>query len=320
MSTQDTDRGRGAHWPSEISFRGWRDVLWRVWREADEDRLMLIAAGTTYYLLLALFPALAAFVSLYGFVADPVTIADHVAYLGGLLPQGGMDIIRNQLEALASKSQRTLSISFVVAFAIAFWSANSGIKALFEAMNIVYDEREKRGFIVLNLIAILFTLGAMFVATALITAVGIVPAALALLNLGGLTDLIVRLLRWPVIMVLIAAGISLVYRYGPSRERAKWRWITWGGVLATIVWIAASIGFSYYLQNFADYNATYGSLGAVIGFMIWTWLSVLILLVGAELNSEMEHQTAIDSTTGEAEPMGERGAVMADTLGEPSER
>lgn len=280
---------------------------------------MLIAAGTTYYLLLALFPALAAFVSLYGFVADPVTIADHVAYLGGLLPQGGVDIIRNQLEALASKSQRTLSVSFVVAFAIAFWSANSGIKALFEAMNIVYDEREKRGFIVLNLMAILFTLGAMFVATALITAVGIVPAALALLDLGSLTDLTVRLLRWPVIMVLIAAGISLVYRYGPSRERAKWRWITWGGVLATVVWIAASIGFSYYLQNFADYNATYGSLGAVIGFMIWTWLSVLILLVGAELNSEMEHQTAIDSTTGEAEPMGKRGAVMADTLGETSD-
>lgn len=281
---------------------------------------MLIAAGTTYYLLLALFPALAAFVSLYGFVADPVTVADHVSYLGGLLPQGGIDIIRDQLEALAAKDQRTLSVGFLVAFAIAFWSANSGIKALFEAMNIVYDEREKRGFIVLNLLAILFTFGAMLVGTALITAVGIVPAALALLNLGSQTDLIVRLLRWPVIMVLVAAGISLVYRYGPSRERAKWRWITWGGVLATVMWVAASIGFSHYLQNFADYNATYGSLGAVIGFMIWTWLSVLILLVGAELNSEMEHQTAIDSTTGEAVPMGERGAVMADTLGEPSEQ
>lgn len=319
MSAEDAARGRNAHSPSEMTWRGWRDVFWRVWKEADEDRLMLIAAGTTYYLLLALFPALAAFVSLYGFFANPMTIASHVSYLAGLLPEDGIEIIRDQLGTLAAKSDRTLSLSFLVAFAIAFWSANSGIKALFEAMNIVYDEREKRSFIVLNLIAVLYTFGAMVVGFVLITAVGIIPAALALLNLGNQADLVVRLARWPVIVLLIAIGISLIYRYGPSRERAKWRWVTWGGALATVAWVVVSIGFSFYLENFAQYNVTYGSLGAVVGFMIWTWLSVLVLLVGGELNSEMEHQTAVDSTTGPPEPMGQRGAVMADTLGESAD-
>lgn len=319
MSAEDAARGRNAHSPSEMTWRGWRDVFWRVWKEADEDRLMLIAAGTTYYLLLALFPALAAFVSLYGFFANPMTIASHVSYLAGLLPEDGIEIIRDQLGTLAAKSDRTLSLSFLVAFAIAFWSANSGIKALFEAMNIVYDEREKRSFIVLNLIAVLYTFGAMVVGFVLITAVGIIPAALALLNLGSQADFVVRLARWPVIVLLIAIGISLIYRYGPSRERAKWRWVTWGGALATVAWVVVSIGFSFYLENFAQYNVTYGSLGAVVGFMIWTWLSVLVLLVGGELNSEMEHQTAVDSTTGPPEPMGQRGAVMADTLGESAD-
>lgn len=317
MSPDDIARGRDAHSPSQITWRGWRDILWRTWNEANEDRLMLIAAGTTYYLLLALFPALAAFVSLYGLFADPVTIASHVSYLIGLLPQDGLDLIRDQLDALAAKGNRTLSVSFAVAFVIAFWSANSGVKALFEAMNIVYDETEKRSFLGVNLLAFFYTFGAMAVGLALVTAVGIVPAALTFLHLSNQTDLIIRLARWPLIVLLIAIGISLVYRYGPSRERAKWRWVTWGGVFATASWVVVSVGFSYYLENFAHYNVTYGSLGAVVGFMIWTWLSVLVLLVGGELNSEMEHQTAIDSTTGPPQPMGERGAVMADTLGHP---
>lgn len=319
MDSKDIARGRDAHSPSQITWHGWRDVLWRVWNEANEDRLMLIAAGATYYLLLALFPALAAFVSLYGLFADPVTIAGHVSYLEGLLPQGGIDLIRDQLDTLTAKGNTTLSVSFAVAFFIAFWSANSGVKALFEAMNIVYDETEKRSFIALNALAFFYTFGAMVVGLALVTAVGVVPAVLAFLNLSSQTDLIVRLARWPLIILLIAIGISLVYRYGPSRERAKWRWVTWGGVFATVAWVVVSVGFSYYLENFAQYNVTYGSLGAVVGFMIWTWLSVLVLLVGGELNSEMEHQTAIDSTTGPPQPMGERGAVMADTLGEASD-
>ena len=280
---------------------------------------MLVAAGATFYLLLALFPALAAFVSLYGFVADPTTIAEHIAFLGGVLPSGGLEIINGQLQSLIDQDAEALSAGFLLGLAIAFWSANSGIKSLFEGMNIAYGETEKRGFVMLNVLSLTFTMGAIFVGIGLIISVGIVPTALALLRLDQWTEILIRVLRWPLLLVMIGIGMTVLYRFGPSREKAKWRWLTWGSVLATIVWLIASWAFSYYLQNFADYNATYGTLGAVIGFMMWTWISVIILLVGAELNAELEHQTARDSTIGPPLPMGDRGAFMADTVGKASD-
>jgi membrane protein len=317
MATIDAgfDRGRSANTPSEMTFEGWKDILWRVYNEFLADRITLIAAGATFYLLLALFPALAAFVSLYGFVADPVTIADHIAFLGSVLPSGGLDLIRAQLQALAKQNNAALSFAFIFGLLFALWSANSGIKTLFEALNVAYDETEKRSFIRLNLISLAFTLGGIAIGILFIVCVGVVPAILAFAGLSGWEEILISLLRWPILIVVSTAAISILYRYGPSRERAKWRWVTWGSVLASIAWIAASILFSWYLANFADYNATYGSLGAVIGFMLWTWLSVVILLTGAELNAELEHQTGKDSTTGAPLPMGERGATMADTLG-----
>src|SRR6185436_6025011 len=208
-----------------------------------------------------------------------------------------------------------LSFAFIFGLAFALWSANSGVKTLFEALNVAYDETEKRSFIWLNIVSLLFTLGAIVIAILFIVCVGVVPAVLAFAGLSGSEELLVSLLRWPVLIVASSAAISILYRYGPSRERAKWRWVTWGSVFASLAWIAASILFSWYLANFADYNATYGSLGAVIGFMLWTWLSVVILLAGAEFSAELEHQTEKDSTTGAALPMGERGATMADTVG-----
>ena len=315
----EAGRGREADWPSEIPARGWKDIGWRIWSEVSEDRVLLIAAGATFYLLLALFPALAAFVSVYGFVADPATIADHISYLGGLLPSGGLEIIEGQLEALVTQNEDALSIGFLTGLVIALWSANSGIKALFDAMNIAYEETEKRGFFKLNFVSILFTLGAIVIAIGLILAVGVIPAVLTFLRLDRWAELLISLARWPVLMLAILTGIALIYRFGPSRRPAKWRWLSWGAGIATVVWVAASWGFSYYLQNFADYNATYGSLGAIIGLMTWTWLSVVILIIGAEINAETEHQTTRDSTVGEAKPMGRRGAVVADTVGKSSE-
>jgi membrane protein len=312
-------RGRNATTPSEMPWKGWKDILWRTWSEFTADRITLIAAGATFYLLLALFPALAAFVSIYGFVADPVTIADHIAFLGGVLPSGGIDLIESQLESLASQNDAALSFGFIFGLLFAIWSANNGIKTLFEALNVAYDETEKRSFIRLNLITLGFTLGAIVIGILFIVSVGVVPAVLAFVGLGPVAETLISLARWPVLFVAAALGISVLYRFGPSRERAKWRWVTWGSALATAVWLIASVLFSWYLANFADYNATYGSLGAVIGFMMWTWISVVILLLGAELNSELEHQTARDSTTGPERPMGERGATMADTLGESSD-
>lgn len=312
------DIGRNADSPSELPAAGWKDIFWRVWSEVNDDRVMLVAGGVTFYLLLALFPALAAFVSLYGFVADPHTIADHIAYLGGLLPAAGLDLIKAQLASLLAAGDRALGIGFLVGLGIALWSANNGIKALFDAMNVAYEETEKRGFVKLNLWSAAFTLGALFIAAILLLAVGVVPAMLALLHLEGWAETLISVGRWPLLLGAVWSGVSLIYRYGPSRRPAKWRWLNWGAAIATLVWIAVSWAFSFYLQHFANYNAAYGSLGSVIGLMMWMWISVIVLIIGAEINAEMERQTARDSTVGAPKPMGKRGAVVADTLGKSS--
>lgn len=312
---KEKGRGRTANAPREIPLKGWRDVAFRLWKSIADDRITLIAAGAAFFLLLALFPAMTAFVSLYGFVSDPSTVADHVAFLAGFMPQGGVDLIATQLTALATARTDSLSFAFLFGLLIAIWSANSGIKSLFEGMNIAYREREKRSFIQLNLRSLAFTLGALVIGILMIVAVGVVPAVLAFLRLDGWSETIIRLSRWPLMIVVIWFGITALYRFGPSRQEAKLRWISWGAALSTLVWVTASLAFSFYLENFANYGATYGTLGAVIGFMIWTWISVTILLVGAELNAEPEHQTSVDTTTGRPKPMGERGATMADKVG-----
>ena len=282
---------------------------------------MLVAAGATFYLLLALFPALAAFVSFYGFVANPDTIAEQIAFLGGSAALGRARSHPGAAEdSLAEQDPAALSFGFVFGLAVALWSANNGIKSLFEAMNIAYEETEKRSFVWLNLVSFAFTLGAIAIGILFIVSVGVVPAVLAMVGLGRFTETLIALFRWPVLIIAASIGLSLLYRFGPSRERAEWRWLSWGAVITIVVWLAASIGFSWYLANFADYNATYGSLGAVIGFMMWTWISVVILIIGAEVNAEIEHQTAHDTTTGPAVPMGRRGARMADTVGRRAEQ
>ena len=312
---REPHRGREAEWPSQIPATGWKDIAWRLCESLTQDRVMLIAAGVTFYLLLALFPALTALVSVYGLIADPQTITNQLASLNGVVPPSALDIISTQLKSLARQDTNALGIGFAVGLLIAIWGANSGIKALFDAMNIAYDETEKRGFFKLNLISLTFTLGAIVVSILLLLVVGVVPALLAILPLGPVAELLIAYGRWPLMLLVIAVGLAVLYRFGPSREKAKWRWLSWGSGFAAIVWVAASWGFSWYLQNFADYNATYGSLGAVIGLLVWTWISMIVIIMGAELNSEMEHQTARNSTTGRQEPMGSRGARMADTVG-----
>lgn len=316
---EQTGRGRHAAAPREIPWKGWKDITTRVIGEISRDRVMLIAAGITFYLVLALFPALAAFISVYGLFADPATVSNQLSYLDGVLPSSGLELIQAQLVELAAQDQQALGIGFLVSFVVAFWSANNGVKAMFVGMNVAYDEEEKRSFVKLTAISFAFTIGVMMMAAFLIAVIAVIPAILALVRLGDVADTVVRLSRWLLLLGAVLVAISLLYRFGPSREEPQWRWVTWGSGLATVVWIIVSAAFSFYLQNFADYNATYGSLGAAIGFMMWIWISVTIILVGAELNSEMEHQTAIDTTTGSPRPLGERGAVVADELGAASD-
>jgi membrane protein len=317
---REPGRGRHADAPTQIPPKGLKDVFWRLVSEIVADRVMLIAAGVTYYLLLASFPALGVLVSLYGFIADTTTLGAQIGFLSSVLPPGALDIVLSQLTTLTAQKTSTLSFAFVVSFLIALWSANGGVKALFDAMNVAYGETEKRSIVRLNLMSLAFTLGALAIATVLIFAIGVLPLALAFLHLDNSVELLAKWVRWPFLLVLVGIAIMMIYRYGPSREKAKLRWISWGAIFSTLCWMAASVLFSYYLSNFAHYNATYGTLGAVIGLMVWIWISVIIVIVGAELNAELEHQTISDTTTGAPKPLGERGAVMADTIGKASDQ
>jgi len=311
-------RGRGARTPSEIPSHGWKDVLVRVYENTSKHRVILIAAGITFYSILALFPAIAALVAVYGLFADPATIAGHLDQLSGFAPEGATDVLRDQLNRLAAQGGSTLGVAFIVGLLVSLWSANAGVKSLFDGLNIVHGEDEKRGFIKLNMVSLAFTLATILFALLSLAAIVVVPLIINFFGLAEASNLIMRIARWPILLVLVAFALAVLYRYGPDRAKAQWRWITWGSAFAAVVWLAASILFSWYAANFGSYNKTYGSLGAIVGFMVWIWLSVIVILIGAEIDAEMGHQTARDTTTGAPKPMGARGTRMADTLGAAS--
>jgi membrane protein len=308
-------RGRSAKRPLETPARGRKDILLRVYNGISDDRILANAAGVTYYALLALFPGIAALVSIYGLFADPSAIVSHLDAIAGFAPGGAVDVIRDQLTRLTAQGSATLGISFLVSLVISLWSANSGIKALFDALNVVYGEKEKRSFIKLNAVTLSFTIatiGFLLIALACVVAL---PFILNYLPLPGVTSLLLNIAPWPILLVLVVFGLSLIYRYGPSRTEPPRQWITWGSAFAAIMWLAASALFSWYAANFGSFNKTYGSLGAIIGFMTWMWLSIIVVLVGAKLNAEIEHQTARESATGLPNPVGRRGAKISDKIG-----
>lgn len=312
---QEAGRGREAVAPWQIPLAGWKDILWRTYQQIGEDRLLAVAASVVFYGLLALFPAITAFVSLYGLFADASTVGEHASTVSGLAPAGLLDIFREQASSVAATSEGKLGFAFAFGLAVALWSANAGMKAMIDALNVVYDEEEKRGFIKLNLISLAFTLGAIVALLLAIGCVVVLPLVLDMLGLGSTGALLLNLLRWPLLLALVLAGLAVLYRYGPSRDEARWQWLSVGSVVAAVAWLAGSLLLSWYLANFADYDATYGSLGAAIGLMTWMWISSIVVLFGAELNSEIEHQTARDTTDGAPQPLGARGAAMADKVG-----
>ncbi|MFC0241225.1 YihY/virulence factor BrkB family protein [Rhodopseudomonas telluris] len=309
------DRGRSASTPSEIPLRGWKDILLRVFQNISAHRIMSLAAGVTYYSLLALFPALAALVAIYGLFSDASSITKHLDQFSGFLPSGAIDVARDQLTRVASKGAETLGFTFLIGLVVSLWSANAAVKSLFDTLNIVYREEEKRSFLRLNAISLGFTLGGIVLAVAAITSIVIVPVVLQWVGLSGFGDVLLRIGRWPLMLLILALALAVVYRYGPSREAPRWRWISWGSGAAALLWLLASGLFSFYAANFGKFNETYGSLGAVIGFMTWLWMSAIVILLGAELDAEIEHQTERDTTTGHPRPIGSRGARMADSVG-----
>jgi membrane protein len=278
----------GSAW---VLFRAdWGAVLRRIYQKMNDNRLLAVAAGVVFYGLLALFPTITAFVSLYGLVADPSTVHERLSLIAGILPQGALDILNEQLTRLTAHRSSALSIGFVGGLLFALWSANAGSKAIMDGLNVAYEETEKRTFVRLNLVALAFTLGAIFALVLALGAVVVAPIIFSHLGLGSALDTLVRIARWPVLLALVILGLTLLYRYGPSLSDPQWTWLFPGNVSAAIVWLAASAIFSWYIANFGNYDATYGSLGAAIGMMTWMWISTIVVLLGAELNAELERE------------------------------
>jgi membrane protein len=267
--------------------RHWKDVLLRVYHNASEHRLTSIAAGVAFYVLLAIFPGIAALVSIYGLFADPSIIGQHLSDLTSVLPDGAIDIIRDQLQRLVSQGVGHLGFAFLFGVAVSLWSANAGMKALFDALNVVHGETEQRSFIELNIISLGFTLGALAFMIIALAAIAVLPVVMSYVKLPGATQWLIALGKWPSLLIVVAVAIAAVYRFGPSRQGMRWTWLTWGSAAAAIAWIMVSILFSWYVTNFGSYDKTYGSLGAAIGFMTWIWLSSAVVLLGAALDAEL---------------------------------
>lgn len=307
-------RGRLAHFPWTIPALGWKDILWRAYREITKDRLPALAGGVTFYLLLATFPAVAAFVSLYGLFSDVDTVEKQLGQLAGIFPRDALGLIGQQMLRLATQKHGTLGAAFAVSTLISVWSANAGMKSLFDGLNVAYGEREKRPYLPRTFVTYGATLSALVFLTAVTAITVAAPIFFRTLGLRGLRYWWIPL-RWLAVYVMAASVFTLLYRFGPSRAGARWRWVMCGGFAAALLWMVGSLGFSWYVNNFTHFGVTYGSLGAVIGFMLWVWVSVMVVLTGAEFNAEIEHQTAWDTTAGALLPIGQRGAAMADTVG-----
>jgi membrane protein len=312
---KEQGRGRRSTAPWQIPWAGWKDIFWRVYDSVIDNRLLAVAGGVAFYSLLAIFPAIAAFVSLYGLIADASTIDAHLSLAAGVFPAGAVELFHEQITRIAAKSDAKLGLGFITGLAVALWSANAGMKAIIDALNVVYDEKEKRSFVSLNLLSLLFTIVAILSLMVALGAVVIAPMVFSAFGLSSLLGLAIGAVRWPLLLVLAAVALAAIYRYGPSRTEARWEWLSVGSVAAAIAWLIGSVLFSWYIAHFGAYNATYGSLGAAVGMMMWMWISAIVILLGGELNAEIEHQTAHDSTVGSEKPLGERGAVMADTIG-----
>jgi membrane protein len=276
--------------PLQLPSRSWKRVLWGVYERTSQDRLLATAAGVVFFGLLAVFPAITAIVSFYGLFADPHTIGDNLQALALMLPDGSFQIVQDQIGRVLAKGNTELGVTFLFGLGLALWSANSGVKAVIDALNVAYEAKETRGFIHLNLVSLGFTLSSIAALLLMVSAVVALPLALGHIGLAPDSELIVSLARWPFLFVMLLTALGLLYRLGPDRPAVRWQWLSIGAISAAVLWIGGSALLSYYLANFANYSATYGSLGAAIGLMTWMWMSAIMVLLGAELNSEIERQ------------------------------
>ena len=311
----EADRGRDASRPGDIPGVGWRDVILRVKRRIVEDHLSIVAAGAAFYALLATFPALSALFGIYRLIFDPRQMSEQLSSLQGELAPEALQLLLVMVQSLEQSQPWRLMLGVGGGLLVALWGASLGVRALMKALNVAYDEKEKRSFVARIGVALLLTVGAIAVASIAIAAVIGVPAALHLLPLKPLPRTLLVYVRWPVVTAIFWLSLSVLYRYGPSRELARWPWVSWGALTATVLWLGGSALISWYVSSFASFDKAYGSMGFVVVLLVWFLLSAYSVLVGAEINAELERQTHKDTTVGVDRPVGQRGAKVADTIG-----
>jgi membrane protein len=287
----DCVRAAGGQGAARAPARNWKQLVGRTWREFNNDQIPTVAAGAAFYTLLAIFPGLSAFVSLYGLFADVEGARRQVLALHGFLPGGAIDVLSDQMIRLAGADHTGLGFTLLISLALSLWSANAGIRGLMAGLNVAYEREERRSFIALNLTSLAFTIGATLFAVFAVSALVAVPELFARLGFQDAERL--DLIRWPILFLTILTFSALLYHYGPSPQERPWHWITPGGLLSAIGWMAMSLVFSTYVAHFGSYNRTYGSLGAVVGFMTWLWLSLMVVLLGGEFNCEADKQAGV---------------------------
>ena len=305
--------GGKAERPTDIPARGWLQVAKRGWKEAKADQVQLLAAGVAFYAFLAIFPGLIAVVSIYGLFADPATIANQLNSLTSALPEDASKVITDQVTALSTRRQ-TLGVSLILAVLIALWSASAGISNLLTAINVAYDEEEKRGFVKKRVMSLALTLGAIVFMVIVLGLVAVLPPLLKAVFGTGALRWVLQIIGWLIMVVLVAAALALLYRLGPDRDAPRMTWVSVGAVVATVMWLVVSIGFSIYASTFGNYAKTYGVFAGIVVLLFWLWLTMYAILLGAEINAESEQQTIADTTKGPEEPLGQRGAVKADSI------
>ena len=308
--------GRHADSPKAIPAPGWKQIGKRSLKQLKKDHVSLLAAGVAFKALLALFPAIIAAISVWGLIASPQQITAQLSGFLNALPQSAASVLEQQMTQVAGQNSGALSFALALSVLLAFWSASAGVAGLMEGCNAAYEEVESRSFFVKRGIALLLTIGAILFVLVAIGLIAVVPAVLGAVGLGSTAELLIRILKWPLLAVAVMVALAILYKYGPDRDHPQMRWASWGAGIATVLWLIGSAVFTVYVENFGSFGATYGTLSGIIILMLWLYLSSFAVLFGAEINAEIERQTVTDTTVGDPEPMGQRGAMVADTAPE----
>lgn len=314
------EKGHKADKPSEIPAKGWKEISSRVVSQLKKDNVQIVSAGVGFYFFMAIFPTIVAALSIYGLLMDPAQIQDHVDGLAKFLPSEAYGIIESIMKPIVSKPDQSLGWGLLFSILLSLWSANQGTNALFEGINIAYNEEDNRSYFKRTGMTLLFTLGGIVLGFISILIVILFPALIDHIHLGSTVETVLGWTRWILLAIIIIFGLGLLYKKAPDRDNPEIKWVSWGSVTATVLWILGSLLFSWYVNNFGSYDDMYGSFASVIVMLLWMFLTAFIILLGAEINSEMEHQTSKDTTVGPDQPMGERGGYHADHVAGKNEQ